>query len=448
MLPPAVLPALAVVVMAIVAFTALPGGGGSFSPQSLPPPPPPPPPRLAQCQRLDAGGLSPARFRALVRANEPVVLVGAGALPELRALMARWQDGALPELLRRHGDEPVRVSLSRSQEFEGVEHAADWPGAERFWAAWRGVGGSGGEKAGAGGEREEALSAPGARFRRCGAAAQAAGAACVRHVFDRVVVRPATVDSTLREVLGDSAAHPLPRGAAAAYVQYERAPPALLAGGRAPAFAAALLRPEFTGLWLGRGRTRAQLHYDASENLLLVLRGTKRWTLLPPAAGDALHEGYMLEVQQEVVVRGAAAQGAAGAAGAGGSRIGGAGAQLGKGAVGLSNASLSFFTSPVSLPAAPGTAEGARFPGAAAALQQTTAVGCEVRAGEMLFVPSWWWHQVETEPEPQPQQGGGGGLSGFSAAINFWYEPYFTKPYACAGCKLRRNTKVYAEGAV
>ena len=55
-----------------------------------------------------------------------------------------------------------------------------------------------------------------------------------------------------------------------------------------------------SGLWLGRGRTVAQLHHDANENIVVVLRGSKHFRLFPPSAGDALHEGYMLEVQQRL----------------------------------------------------------------------------------------------------------------------------------------------------
>ena len=395
-----------------------------------------------RCQRLDAATLTAARFHALVRSSEPAVLVGAGTLPELRAATALWGGAGaggsaararsaahVRELLARHGDTALRVSLSPSTEFEGVEPAADWPGAPQFWRTWRG----GGKR----GREEEVLSAVGPRLQPCGAA----NARCVRHVLDRVVVRPAATRGTLRQLLegeGDGEGFVWPRawsGARGAYVQYEQVPPALLAGARptGPAFAAAL-RPEFQGLWLGRGTTRAQLHHDANENLLLVLRGSKRWRLFPPAAGEALHEGYMLEVQQELC------HGSEGGEGEG--------EGLCKGTVGLRNASMSFFTSPVALD----RLDAARFPRAAALLRSGGMTECTLRAGDMLYVPSWWWHQVDTEPSSSPlttttatQQSDD---SGWSAALNFWFEPYFVKPFGCAACPLRRNGAVYGESAL
>ena len=58
----------------------------------------------------------------------------------------------------------------------------------------------------------------------------------------------------------------------------------------------------------------------------------------------------------------------------------------------------------------------------------------------MLFVPSWWWHQVDTSAEPeQVEPDSGLELAGWSAAFNFWFEPLYVKGYACASCELQRN---------
>lgn len=95
----------------------------------------------------------------------------------------------------------MQVSLSACEEFEGVEPAVNWAGAERFWKAWRG-----GRETGT----TEALSAAGSRFNGC----EIPSSRCVRHIYDRVVVRPATANATLRDVLTGT----LPRGAIAAYL--------------------------------------------------------------------------------------------------------------------------------------------------------------------------------------------------------------------------------------
>ena len=126
----------------------------------------------------------------------------------------------------RHGGQRLQVSLSASEVFEGVEPAQAWAGAERFWAAWRGGDAEAGD---AGPAPQEALSVPGSRFRPC----RVPGSGCVRHVFDRVVVRPATTNASLRELLSTPLAHGV-----SAYVQYEELPAELARDVRPPAFAA------------------------------------------------------------------------------------------------------------------------------------------------------------------------------------------------------------------
>lgn len=341
-----------------------------------------------ECLRLDAATLTQAQFDTVVLAGWPAVIRGAAALPELRTAAQNWSNAG--HLLRQFGDERLQLSLSDGTTFEGVEPAGGWPGAERFWQAWR-QGGKVGKRdrtsAAAGGGEVELLSRAGSKLARCAKL----GAGCVRHVLDKVVVRPAQAQSTLRQVLtrkegsnGDSPS---------VYVQYEGVPTAMRQEIRPPAFAASL-RPDFTGLWLGRGATSAQLHHDANENLLLMVRGSKRWRLLPPSAGDALHEGLMLEVQQVV----AASRPPEG----GHSRPGGDDTEwpppVARAAVGLGNASLSFFTSPVDLI----QPDFQRFPALEALLKKGGSGGgvieVELQPGELLFVPAWWWHQVETTP--------------------------------------------------
>ena len=357
----------------------------------------------AVSNRLHASSLTAQRFNELVRARQPAVLVGAGDLPELRTVGRLWRQRDY--LIRAHGDVRLQFSLSASEEFEGVELAAGWPGAQRFWDAWRR-----GEDGPSAGTMVEALSAAGSRYQPC----NSASSQCVRHIFDRVVVRPAVANTTLQDVL----TQPLPNGVASGYVQYETIPASMHADLRVPAFAGSL-KPEFTGMWLGRGKTRAQLHHDANENLLLMVRGSKTWRLFPPTAGDALHEGYMLEVQQQLTDVSEAGQ-------------------LERVPVGLSNASLSFFTSPVSL--ARQSADTERFP----QLGTIEDIGyeCELERGDMIFVPSWWWHQVETATEPEPTTTTEPGFTaGWAAAVNFWFEPHFVKAYGCATCELKENPK-------
>jgi len=131
-------------------------------------------------------------------------------------------------------------------------------------------------------------------------------------------------------------------------------------------------RQDFVGLWIGRGRTVAQLHHDANENIVAVLRGSKRFRLFPPSAGDALHEGYMLEVQQRLRrPKGSSDASADESVDAEGDGLGSV--ELERAAVGLGNASLSFFTSPVGL----GDPDHSRFP----LLRGLQPTECTVQAG-------------------------------------------------------------------
>ena len=125
---------------------------------------------LGPCQRLDASTLTASRFNDLVRSGQPAVLVGADGIPELRTAARRWRERDY--LLQKYGDVRLQVSLSASEEFEGVEPTVNWAGAERFWQAWRGK-----EPA----ADVEALSAAGSRFRGC----EAQSERCVRHIYDR-----------------------------------------------------------------------------------------------------------------------------------------------------------------------------------------------------------------------------------------------------------------------
>ena len=184
-------------------------------------------PAARECARVDASTLTKAEFHGLVQQGQPALLVGADSLPELRVPMRRWRERDY--LLRRHGEQRLQVSLSASEVFEGVEPAQRWAGAERFWAAWRGDADE--AAADAGPAPLEALSVPGSRFRPC----SAPGSGCVRHVFDRVVVRPATTNASLRGVLSTA----LPEGVSA-YVQYEELPAELARDVRPPTFAAFL----------------------------------------------------------------------------------------------------------------------------------------------------------------------------------------------------------------
>ena len=97
-----------------------------------------------------------------------------------------------------------------------------------------------------------------------------------------------------------------------------------------------------TNLWFAIGATVSGLHYDCFDNLLIVVRGRKRVLLMPPSASGCLRPRP------------------AHAASANHSQ--------------LSAAELR-------------------------SVQQPAPLHLEVRAGEALFIPEGWWHQVESPDE-------------------------------------------------
>ena len=144
------------------------------------------------------------------------------------------------------------------------------------------------------------------------------------------------------------------------------------------------------GLWLGAGGQRSALHRDFAENVHLVVQGIKRFVLFAPNESLGLfprpepsnwlgHASRMPNGARTCMP---------------GGREGGEGEGEGEGDG--SQGGEDTDTCP---------AEFARF-GAV----RSRALECTVRAGEMLYLPSAWWHEVTSEAE-----------AGRSLSLNFWF---------------------------
>ena len=167
------------------------------------------------------------------------------------------------------------------------------------------------------------------------------------------------------------------------------------------------------------------LHYDENENLHAVVRGVKRFDLFHPAQGTELYDGthmrtrYHLWAWDNASMRGHL-----------------------HGVDPLIAPPRYMPFSPVRL-AAP---DFARQPAFARARRLT----CEVHAGEVLYLPSYWWHDVRAVPTrqpatvpaedpafaPMPSELGTSGPSaaacdtagcGLTASVNYFFTPYFRK---------------------
>lgn len=121
-------------------------------------------------------------------------------------------------------------------------------------------------------------------------------------------------------------------------------------------------------LWLGHAST-VSFHYDTADNLACVVAGTRRFTLYDPTLIDSLYVGPI---------------------------------------------DNTLAGQPVSL-AASAPQDGARYPKFAAVRDQ--ALVAELAAGDALYLPKLWWHQVEaTAP--------------FNALVNYWWDAFAAGPDA------------------
>jgi len=87
--------------------------------------------------------------------------------------------------------------------------------------------------------------------------------------------------------------------------------------------------------------------------------------------------------------------------------------------------SMSFFNSPVTLK----KQDLDRFP----LLKKAKAKVCHLKEGEILYLPSFWWHEVDSVP----------GAEDRSIGINYWYSPYRIKPIPCPTCHMEVNREEF-----
>lgn len=173
------------------------------------------------------------------------------------------------------------------------------------------------------------------------------------------------------------------------------------------------LYPSSRLLWLGTGDTIGNLHFDRHENLMAVVRGAKTFTLFDPLQSKALYAGTPLQearYRAEVILHDE-----------GGPNLGLTDKHPFSIRVGrtLSDSQAPIHKqksmngscfSPVNI-TDPNVLE--EFP----AFANASPVKCRAEAGDLLFVPSRWWHEVQSEPDDD----------GKTAAINWWYKPWYHK---------------------
>ena len=156
-------------------------------------------------------------------------------------------------------------------------------------------------------------------------------------------------------------------------------------------------------LWAGRGWTRGPVHFDENENLHTVVKGTKIFELFHPLDGEALYEasseyrsGHLLYAFDHE-----------------------RGHRLWRLPLTVAPPSYQPF-SPVNI-SHPDLRRHPRFPAA-------RRLTCRVEAGETMFLPSYWWHEV-TSLGTDPRQVAGASDDGLAIGINNFFAPFFIKAH-------------------
>jgi len=318
-----------------------------------------------------------AFFREHLVPQRPVLLRGAVSAEALAAV----RDRSLWEKLAREGRE-VHVKVGAAGEFEGVEPVERWLAA------------------GARGDGSELPPQIAAKLQSP----------------ELAVVRPAHVAMSVTEFLGHvdragatNSTTAAGEDALSLYVEYFSIPehlPELRGVVHPPAIADDVgLRLAHENLWWGIGDTVGHMHFDAFDNLLCPLVGTKTLTMVDATNNTRLYEGHIREAMLSLDA-----------------------------ASRLQRAELAASTSMVNTPVDVRAPDLARFPAFRGALDDL--VTATVPPGDCLYVPAFWWHHVETAADA---------ARGTSLAVNYWYEPLYRKNFPCAACAHSFNHEAYGD---
>lgn len=140
-----------------------------------------------------------------------------------------------------------------------------------------------------------------------------------------------------------------------------------------------VLKRRHLNIWLSNGNTLGKLHYDPFDNFLCQISGRKELFLYEPHQNSRLYEAHIQEAslaynpvtkkfwRKELLE------------------------------------STSMVMSPVDIL----KPDYNRFP----KFKEAQALNCTINEGDVLFMPSFWWHEVQSYPsENEPR----------NLAVNFW----------------------------
>ena len=155
-------------------------------------------------------------------------------------------------------------------------------------------------------------------------------------------------------------------------------------------------------IWLSDGNTLGKLHFDPFDNFLCMIDGRKEVILFEPHDNRMLYEAHIPEAQFSVDLK----------------------------RYKFRRDKLMESTSMVMSPIDIRNPDFDRFP----MFRDTAPLNCTIDEGEVLFMPAFWWHEVQSYPNRDKKR---------NLAVNYWYEPFLTKEFPCPTCKLGVNPHYY-----
>eukprot|EP00947_MAST-08B_sp_MAST-8B-sp1_P000376 g376.t1 len=154
------------------------------------------------------------------------------------------------------------------------------------------------------------------------------------------------------------------------------------------------LVPRFRLIWMGSAGTVGSLHFDRNENLMAVVRGAKEFVLVDP--------GQTLDVYGGTPLRSASIE----------ARLDPATGDLSfaRPAIDFGQATNGFNSySPVNM----SDPDFAHFP----RYRNVRPTVCRVNEGDVIYVPSHWWHEVRSSPDSDDK----------AVGINYFFEPWYER---------------------
>ena len=148
-------------------------------------------------------------------------------------------------------------------------------------------------------------------------------------------------------------------------------------------------------------KTLGKLHFDPFDNFLCQVAGEKQLIIFDPAQSSELYEGHIPEAQFDFDF------------------------ETSK----FSKKSLLESTSMVMSPVNIRNPDYSAFP----LYSNAVASQCVIQAGDCLYLPAFWWHEVQSKPDAHSK----------NIAVNYWFEPFITKEFPCPTCPREVNPEYH-----